>query len=88
MPMAAQAWTNFELVEAEDGAAWVADGPSARVERLEKPADDVTTVAFRFDAAGAGESECFGARRTIYHQAGAGQDSVAVRVDDTRIDPW
>jgi streptogramin lyase len=35
MPLAAQAWTNFELVEAEDGTAWVADGPSVRVERLD-----------------------------------------------------
>lgn len=35
MPLAAQAWTDFELVEAEDGTAWVADGRSARVERLD-----------------------------------------------------
>lgn len=35
MPLAPQAWTVFELVEAEDGAAWVGDGPSGRVERLD-----------------------------------------------------
>lgn len=35
MPLASQAWRSFELVEAEGGAVWVGDGPSARVVRLD-----------------------------------------------------
>jgi len=35
MPWADPPWSMFEIVEAEDGAAWVADGHSGRVERLD-----------------------------------------------------
>ena len=34
MPLAQTPWTTFEVVESEDGGAWVANGSTSRIERL------------------------------------------------------
>jgi len=61
MPWATLRWSTFEVVEAQDGAAWVANGYTGRVERLDEsgawqgwPLDGRTPsnlVAARFGAA-------------------------------------
>lgn len=61
MPWATPRWSNFEVIEAQDGAVWIANGYTGRVERMDEsgawqgwPLDGRTPsnlVAARFGAA-------------------------------------